>query len=561
MMNDKIVLLFLILNSCVLLFLLFIVKKILLRIKSSTSVKHLNDYKILNFLSDIYIAVDNTGIIVDINPAFKNAFVDFKFNLRKTKIEDFKNYLLMKTLKKDPVDILQLLCIHNKPIQESAITIEKNGGELNYLLSKDIIDKDGIYSGFIIKLIDISNYYQKTDENNESDLPKITNVDNPVFEKNDTFLENIMNHEIRTPLTAITGMTEIAKKAKDKEKVFESLEKINTAATQLLNIVNNTLDMSKLESGRFILYEEPFVFSDMIQNIVSFNAANMNRKNQNFKTIINKNIPNILFADEMRLSCVINNLLSNAIKFTPHGGNIQLVIKNTGSKNQSVGLQISVIDDGIGISEKMQSKIFTIFKHIDSSYSRQYGKAALGLAISQRIVGLMGGIITVKSEPGKGCNFTFEIDVRFPSKQTAEPVKPNEYKDFTGENAYDFSDYTILFVEDVEINREIVLSLLESTKVKIDCAENGLIAYNMYMSDPQKYNMIYMDIQMPILDGYATTEKIRKKDADIPIIAMTADATVDDIQKCKSFGMNDHIAKPIDVNELLKKTSKYIGKR
>jgi len=560
-MYEQIALIFLVLITLVLLFLMI---KILFRVKQNTSEKKgntSNTAESFSFLSDACVVVDSAGMVTDINPAFKNAFADFKFSPPKTEVEDLKNYLEKIAVKKVPEDILWVLCVHNRPISNAEITLETDGVLRCFLLSKDIVTEGDRYAGFVITLNDISDYRQVIDDTNKNSLAEVKNAGDAFLIANNTFFENILSNEIRRPLSAITGMAEIAKRAEDKESISDSLDKINTAATHLLKIVNNTADISKLESGHFILYEEPFTFVNMVQNIAALNSAQINKKNQKFKILVDNNIPKVIVSDQSRLSDVINNLLSNAINFTPHGGNIELTARLLSSKGQSLRLQISVKDDGIGISDKMKSKLFTVFKHFDSSYSRQYGGTAFGLAISQKIVGLMGGVISMKSEPGKGSIFTFEIDAHVPTEQHDHSTEPAERDHFDEKTVYDFSGYTILLVEDVNINREIVMELLKDTGVRFECAENGLSAVKMYEADPRKYDMIYMDIQMPILDGYGAAQKIRKKDTLIPIVAMTADATVADIRKCKSFGMDDHIAKPVDLKELLSKTDMYLRKK
>ena len=560
-MNEQIVLIVLVLISAIILFLTI---KILQRVKRNTFERTgnaSNTSESLSFLSDACVVVDGAGMVTDINPVFKSTFTDFKFRPSKTEVEELKNYLETRTLNKVPEDIFWVLCIHNKPISNAEITIEIDGSVRRYLLSKDIVTENDRYAGFIITLNDVSDYRQVIDDINKNNLAEIKNAGEAFLIANNTFFENILSNEIRRPLSAITGMAEIAKRAEDKESISESLDKINVAATSLLKIVNNTADVSKLESGHFVLYEEPFTFMNMIQNIASFNSTQINRKNQKFKILIDNNIPKVIVADESRLFDVINNLLSNAINFTPHGGNIELSVNLLSTKDQSLRLRIAVKDDGIGISDNMRPKLFTVFKHFDSSYSRQYGGTAFGLAISQKIIGLMGGVISMKSEPGKGSIFTFEIDAHVPTEQHDHSTEPAERDHFDEKTVYDFSGYTILLVEDVNINREIVMELLKDTGVRFECAENGLSAVKMYEADPRKYDMIYMDIQMPILDGYGAAQKIRKKDTLIPIVAMTADATVADIRKCKSFGMDDHIAKPVDLKELLSKTDMYLRKK
>jgi len=507
------------------------------------------------------------------------------------------------------------------------------------------------------------------------------------------FLSN-MSHEMRTPLNAITGMTTIGKNAKDVERKDYALDKIEDASAHLLGVINDVLDMSKIEANMLELSPVEFNFEKMLQKVVAVVNFRVDEKRQELSVHIDSTIPKTLIADDQRLAQVVTNLLSNAVKFTPEKGSIMLEARCTEEKNNFYTIQISVIDNGIGINEEQQKRLFNSFQQAESSTTRKYGGTGLGLAISKSIVEMMGGKIWVKSEYGKGSTFAFYIKVkRGETKEKngllASDVNwsnirimaidddPDVLKYFTdithgfgisccdtaisGEEALRlvdknghyhiyfvdwkmpgmdgiqftrelkarasensvvimisavewnmiadeakkakvdkfvskplftstildvinecigigdqkkketqtdingvFAGRRILLVEDMEINREVVLALLEPTQLKIECAENGKEAVHMFSVAPSRYSLIFMDIQMPEVDGYEATRRIRAlktpEAINIPIIAMTANVFREDIEKCLNAGMDGHIGKPIDFEEVMGKLRAYLLK-
>jgi CheY-like chemotaxis protein len=258
--------------------------------------------------------------------------------------------------------------------------------------------------------------------------------------------------------------------------------------------------------------------------------------------------------------------LSNAVKFTPPEGTITLSVKKIAEQSGFCTIRMEVADTGIGISPEQRKKLFTLFEQGDGSIARRYGGTGLGLAIVKSVVELMGGEIDVRSEPGKGSVFFFTITVERGEPIPVETPLSEKEKKAGEEPAMKYSGYRMLLAEDVEINREIVISLLEDTGVIIDCAENGLQAAEMFKADPLKYNIIFMDIHMPEMDGYEATHCIREFENErglkaVPIIAMTANVFREDVEKCIASGMNDHLGKPIDLAELFKKTDAFLLKR
>ena len=519
-------------------------------------------------------------------------------------------------------------------------------------------------------------------------VDKAKNKSNMESRYKSAFLAN-MSHEIRTPINAITGMVTIGKSASDMERKDYCFDKIHDASNHLLGVINDILDMSKIEANKFELAPAEFDLEKMLRQVVNVINFRVDEKHQKFSVHIDRSIPRTLIGDDQRLAQVITNLLGNAVKFTPENGSISLAVRLVDKINDRCTLQFSVKDTGIGISPEQQKRLFQSFEQAESSTTRKYGGTGLGLAISKGIVEMMGGSIWVESETGKGSTFNFmvqvmrgaedkrkqlldvnlnnvriltvdddpdilayfieimqgfglscdaalsgeeafelidqkggyhiyfidwkmpamdgvqlahEIKARVPEnsivimvsaaewsaiaeeakaagvdKFISKPLFPSAIvevineclgvdkrqmeKSQSADIAGIFAGKHILLAEDVEINREIVQTLLEPTQLEIDCAENGVEAVRMFTDDPHKYDMIFMDIQMPKMDGYETTQRIRALDdpaaKTIPIIAMTANVFREDVEKCLEAGMNSHVGKPIDFEEVMGKLRSY----
>jgi CheY-like chemotaxis protein/two-component sensor histidine kinase len=326
--------------------------------------------------------------------------------------------------------------------------------------------------------------------------------------------------------------------------------------------------MSKIEANKFQLSTEKFDFEKMIQRVVSVVNFLIDKKSQNFTVDIDKNIPRLLVGDAQRLAQVITNLLSNAVKFTPENGSIRLEINLVENNELPSGdictLQVSVMDTGIGITPEQHSRIFTSFEQADSNTSRRFGGTGLGLAISKNIVEMMNGQIWLKSEFGRGSVFSFTVQLEYNKNMVGDDAHSAiQDTETVGEDKNNFEGYCVLLAEDVEINREIVLSLLESSHLQIECAENGIEAVRKFSETPEKYDLIFMDVQMPEMNGYEATRRIRAIEegvkanngqltGQIPIIAMTANVFKEDIDRCLEAGMTGHIGKPLDIEEIFK---------
>jgi CheY-like chemotaxis protein len=497
---------------------------------------------------------------------------------------------------------------------------------------------------------------------------------------------------MRTPMNAIIGMTSIGKNSNVIERKDYALNKIEDAAIHLLSVINDVLDISKIEANKLELSPVEFNLERMLQRIVNIINFRMDERRQKLTVSIDKNIPRFVIGDDHHLGQVIMNLLSNAVKFSPEGGAISLDVSLTSEKDGICELRIEVSDNGIGISPEQQQKLFHSFEQADSGISRKFGGTGLGLSISKHIVELMDGRIWAESEFGKGSRFIFTVIVERGKQELASMLNPGikwenmrilvvddepevcaYFKDLfkqlgiycgTAINGFEacqiieelgsydiyfvdwrmpgmdgieltrkikahdkdrqsvvvmissadwavikdmaldagvskyllkplfstaiidcineclglsavggfealmpdgggrFAGKRLLIAEDVEINREILISLLEDTGISIDCAENGLEALEMTKAAPDKYDVILMDVQMPKMDGLEATRRIRAMNEqrlkDIPIIAMTAHVFKSDIEECLAAGMNDHIGKPLDIDDVIKKLSKYL---
>ena len=497
------------------------------------------------------------------------------------------------------------------------------------------------------------------------------------------FLAN-MSHELRTPMNAIIGMINIGKSALDMERVVYCFKKIEDASHHLLGIINDILDLSKIEASKFELSEIAFNFEQMLQRVVNVINFRVDERQQKLTVFIDKAIPKILVGDDQRLAQVITNLLGNAVKFTPEKGFIRVGTYFLGEKDGVCKIQISVTDTGIGISPEQQTRLFKSFQQAEGGTSRKFGGTGLGLAISRNIVEMMGGKIWIESEIGAGSKFAFTVKMR---RRTDEQKNDEKWGDLRilavdGDpyvlshfeviakkfsiscdvaesqesvlsflkqgNVYDvcfinekvqygdgltlaglmrenspdtaivlmipaagwieiekkakaigvhkflskplfpsavaeiineclgivpeheakpdvdglFTGRRILMAEDLEINREIVLALLEPTLVEIDCAETGVETVRMFSESPERYDLILMDMQMPEMDGIQATRLIRALDIPkakkIPIIAMTANVFRQDVEKCLEAGMNSHVGKPLNFDEVIEKLRTHL---
>ena len=371
-----------------------------------------------------------------------------------------------------------------------------------------------------------------------------------------------MTHEMRTPMNAIIGMTSIGMTAGDAEKKDYSFRKIKDASTHLLGVINDILDISKIEADKLELAFSEFLFIDMLDSIRNIITTLTSEKDQTFSLNINSNIPESIITDKQRLIQVITNLLSNASKFSPKNGRIELNAIMTSQYGNACSIKFSVKDNGIGISKEQQEHLFIPFEQADGSISRKFGGTGLGLAISKRIIEMLGGEIWVQSELNKGAEFMFEITAQIGAGSTGDDEADTEAKSGDAFQNGEFAGKRIMIAEDVDINREIIEAFLEDTGVEIDFAYNGIDAVTKFLANPGDYGLILMDIQMPEMDGYEAVRQIRSSDVKeaqtIPVIAMTANVLREDVEHCLEAGMNGHLGKPINIEILTATLRQYL---
>jgi signal transduction histidine kinase len=372
-----------------------------------------------------------------------------------------------------------------------------------------------------------------------------------------------MSHEIRSPLNAVIGMINFANEETDINAIKTYLEKADNAAKHILGVINDILDMSKIEANKLELSDSEFNFGKMITNIVDITSVRAKEKHQQIAVNMGPDIPSIVICDELRLAQVITNLMTNAIKFTPENGKIQLNAEKLEEKDDEVTIKVEVVDSGIGISPEQQTKLFSAYNQADRTTAKLFGGTGLGLAISKRIIELMQGKIWIESELGKGAKFIFTLKMK-KGKQDAASSAGAAPAASAVVKASDLhlSGYTILAAEDMDFNREVLAKYLEKTGVNVDFAENGKEAIAKFKENHDKYSLIFMDINMPEMNGDEATKIIRaldlQKAKEIPIIAMTADVFKEDVEKCLSIGMNDHISKPIIPKIIYAKLKQYL---
>ena len=378
-----------------------------------------------------------------------------------------------------------------------------------------------------------------------------------------------MSHEIRTPMNGIVGMSTIAMQNIDNtDKIKDCLEKVIMSSKHLLALINDVLDMSKIESGKVELRHESFNFRAFLQDFENLYGEQAKSKGISYETVLASDLEVQIIGDSLRLNQVLSNLLSNALKFTPAKGIIKLRVSKTGEDQENVYLRFEVIDTGCGIAEENYDKIFESFEQENVDVTYKYGGTGLGLSIVKRFTGLMGGGIHVTSVQGSGSTFTVDL----PFGKIKESGKPTRFSDINGRNDlakdcyavdYDFKGKRILLVEDNELNREIAEELIGVTGASVESAEDGVQAVEMFKESAEGYyDLILMDVQMPHMDGYEATRCIRalgRSDAQkVPIFAMTANAFAEDVQKSREAGMNAHISKPLDIRAVYKQMNRYL---
>lgn len=375
-----------------------------------------------------------------------------------------------------------------------------------------------------------------------------------------------MSHEIRTPMNAVLGLTSICKNyTTEPKRIEEYLSKIETSSKLLLDIINDVLDMSAIESNKIKIASQPFYLKDTLESVSTIYYAQCRQKNVDFVMHMEKMRKEQVIGDELRLKQVLMNLVSNAYKFTPAGGSITIEAKEVSEREGKVYYNFSVTDTGAGMDEEMLKRLFLPFEQEDAETAKKYGGSGLGLSIAKNLVELMSGSISCKSKKGVGTTFLVSIPFGVGAVEEAQQTETEEVHEVHLED-YDFTGYKVLVADDNDFNADIVYELLDLVHMKMERAENGLQVCEMFeKSEKGEYLAILMDVQMPEMNGYEATKEIRNSShedaATIPIYAMTANSYTEDVSMAFHVGMNGHIAKPIDTAVLFEILKKIVENR
>ena len=503
--------------------------------------------QIFSSLDDLFFIFDEEGVLIESNMAAQTTFPKFPVVEGITKTRELIEYLNTELRAIIPEDLFDQIIEKNSNCEGEISLLSDDGQVKFYLLNWHAITKKKYIPGYILSLSDISCYrtmIAEISEKNKS-LIDLNQQALAASKAKSAFLAN-MSHEIRTPLNAIIGMSHIARESiENHNKTSEAIDQIIRASKHLLDLLNNILDMSKIEAGKFALAVEPFSLVNTMDEVADILNHYCSEKKLNFVANVDK-LPQSVLGDALRLKQVIINLLGNSIKFTDPDGTISLNVQ--GEEGEGMfKLNVSVSDTGIGMSQKQISHLFNAFEQTDDSIAVRYGGTGIGLALSQHLIGLMGGVITVESQPGEGSVFSFTIELPV---QPDQPICKKEDCEIL-----DLSEKRVLIVDDIEINRIILSEFLAKTNVIIEEAEDGEQAVNLVKQAPfQHYDLIFMDVQMPNMDGYEATRQIRSMSredtATLPIVAMTANAYREDVENALAAGMNAHLAKPIDIDKI-----------
>lgn len=377
----------------------------------------------------------------------------------------------------------------------------------------------------------------------QNEAESATQYANDAVKAKQQFLSN-MSHEIRTPMNAIIGFTKVLLKTDLSAKQNEYLSAIKLSGDALIVLINDILDLAKVDSGKMTFEQTPFKLKSSISAMLHLFEAKIHEKNIELVKVYDEKIPEVLLGDSVRLHQIILNLVSNAVKFT-HSGKISIRVILLQEDEQNVKIKFSVSDTGIGISSHKIDQIFENFQQASSNTSRLFGGTGLGLAIVKQLVESQGGTVEVQSEISEGSTFSFTLEFKKSSVDTLQLPEVFEINP-------QMKNIKVLVVEDIPLNQLLMKTLLDDFGFQRDIAANGKIAIEK-LSD-NSYDIILMDLQMPEMNGFEATEYIRKVlNLNIPIIALTADVTTADITKCRSVGMNDYIAKPVDEKLLYNK--------
>ena len=367
-----------------------------------------------------------------------------------------------------------------------------------------------------------------------------------------------MSHEMRTPLNAIMGLCGMSMESEDMETVKGYIGNIDISSRHLKRVIDDVLDISKIESGKMSLELTPVTLTDELNDFAEIVGLQMELKGQNFTMRIDEDIPPEVYYDTIHMRQILMNLLSNAMKFTQTGGRITLTVELLGTADGRCNLEWSISDNGIGIDKDDRERLFAPFEQGDASTTRPYGGSGLGLAISKQLIEMMDGRIRVESELGEGSTFLFNTWLKI-----ASPGETEKARNARTSGELNLSGKRILLVEDSEINQMIAANLLEKHGATVETANDGREGFQKFTNNPGRYDLVFMDIQMPVMDGYEATKSIRESGApradSIPIVAMTANVFKEDVDRAFRSGMNGHVGKPLDLEQIKTVVNEIFG--
>jgi PAS domain S-box-containing protein len=488
--------------------------------------------------SDIIFIVDFTGKI-----RYHNASVHETLGYRSKSLigKNFFDYILPSTVQ----DLKEQFKKSQKRAYSENVEFQFLCKDLSYRYLEfnaiNLKHKEGL-DGFILDCRDIAQ--RKEDE---AELVRLQKA-------KEQFLAN-MSHEIRTPINGIAGMANLLSQNPSPEERETYLNAIRHSAENLKVIINDILDLAAIESGKLRLEKIAFNLNDLVPSLLSTFTYQAREKRITLEHKIDEKLNKILLGDPVRLNQVLINLISNAVKFT-HNGSIQVICTLEREQKGICWVRTEVIDTGVGIPDEKLNTIFESFSQADASVTRKYGGTGLGLTIVKQLVELQNGSITVKSKEHVGSAFIVLVPYAVGKVNSFSVTSPKNEKALKEVNA---SQLYVLLVEDNDINRLYAKSILKNWQCFTDTAENGLVALEKIKN--QEYDVVLMDIQMPVMDGYETTKAIRMMDppvSNIPILALTANATKADVEKCIAAGMNDYLPKPFTPDDLYRKLFKEL---
>lgn len=503
---------------------------------------------------DPLVTISTAGKIMDMNQALANITGITRIKLTGT---DFFEYF---TEPQKAREVYQEVFAKGS-VADFPLTLRHNKGKLTDVLFNGSIFKDdlGNVMGVVIVARDVTDQKRiaselveakvfaelatEIAENAKSKAETATRIAEDAVKAKQQFLSN-MSHEIRTPMNAIIGFTKVLLKTELSDKQVEYLQAIKLSGDALIVLINDILDLAKVDAGKMRFEQTAFKMASSISAMLHLFETKIQEKNLELIKVYDTNIPDVLLGDPVRLHQIILNLVSNAVKFTSEG-KITVSVLMLQEDDEKATIEFAVSDTGIGISESKIENIFENFQQATSGTSRLYGGTGLGLAIVKQLVEAQEGEIHVSSIPGNGSIFSFTLDFL---KTKIEAEEESQFLDLEKE----IKHLKVLVVEDITLNQLLMKTLLDEFGFDRDIASNGRIAVEML--EKNSYDIVLMDLQMPEMNGFEATEYIRKVlKLTVPIIALTADVTTVDLAKCKAVGMNDYIAKPVDERILYSK--------